>query len=113
MAERESREIWAKRVERWLDSGLTAAQYEGETGVSARRLAYWKWSLKAEGDRKTEPTESASFVEVVAAPVVKKAAAVKLEPLDVIVDEDGLRIRVPLHFDPAALHRLISALEKR
>jgi hypothetical protein len=31
--ERVSREAWAKRVERWRGSGLTAAEYAAEIGV--------------------------------------------------------------------------------
>src|SRR5262245_39897640 len=112
MTKRESRSVWAKRVERWVDSGLAAAQFEAETGISARRLAYWKSHLKSEANRKTEPASGsagASFVEIVAAPVAKKPAAKaptpKAEALELVVDEQGVRIRVPLQFDPAALRR--------
>jgi hypothetical protein len=126
MAKRESREVWAKRVERWGDSGLTAAQYEAETGISARRLSYWKWQLRADAERERKPAAARApeptFVEVVAAPVIRKAfakgpatkgPAAKAEPLDVILGAQELRVRVPVHFDAAALQRLISTLEKR
>ncbi len=43
---RDSAEVWAKRVERWRDSGLTAAQYSGEVGVNPRTLVYWSWRLR-------------------------------------------------------------------
>jgi hypothetical protein len=121
MAERESREVWAKRVQRWGDSGLTAAQYEAETGISARRLTYWKWQLKAQAHRVGKAAAEApepAFVEVVAAAAVGKRAATrqpaaKGEPLDVILGAKELRVRVPVGFDAASLLRLICALEKR
>lgn len=31
-----TRAEWAKRVERWKDSGLTAAEYAAETGINVR-----------------------------------------------------------------------------
>jgi hypothetical protein len=35
---RVGREEWAKRVERWRDSGLTAAEFAAELGCSVRAL---------------------------------------------------------------------------
>ncbi len=32
------REQWAKRVERWKDSGLTAKEFAAETGINAQSL---------------------------------------------------------------------------
>ena len=48
---RTSRAEWAKRVERWQDSGLTAKEYAAETGLNASTLSYWKRRLvsKAKG----------------------------------------------------------------
>jgi transposase-like protein len=42
---RENREVWAKRVERLGDSGLTAKEFAAEIGVNANTLAGWKWRL--------------------------------------------------------------------
>src|SRR5688572_27597837 len=42
---RVAREEWAKRVERWCESGLTAAEFAAELGINARTLTYWKWVL--------------------------------------------------------------------
>ncbi len=44
---RDTREIWAKRVERWADSGLTAAEFASEAGVNPRTLTFWKWRLRS------------------------------------------------------------------
>lgn len=43
-------ETWAKRVERWKDSGLTASEFAREIGVSARSLTWWSWRLQAEAN---------------------------------------------------------------
>jgi hypothetical protein len=37
---------WAKRVERWQDSGLTAKEFAAEL---AGTLAYWKCKLRRKG----------------------------------------------------------------
>ncbi len=39
--DRESRETWAKRVERWRDSGLTAKEFAAEMGIN-EQLAMWQ-----------------------------------------------------------------------
>jgi hypothetical protein len=37
---REKREVWAKRVQRWADSRLTAKEFASETGVNENTLAH-------------------------------------------------------------------------
>jgi hypothetical protein len=108
---RSSREEWAKRVQRWVESGLTAPEFGAEAGLNPRTLTYWKWRLgqeRAGGDR----GRARGFVEV-AAPVA--IAAVEVEtpaPLEVVL-RDGVRIRVPSRFDATALKDLLAALEAR
>jgi len=46
---RSTREQWAKRVRRWVDSGLTAPEFAAEMGLNPRTLRYWKWRLGKEG----------------------------------------------------------------
>jgi hypothetical protein len=43
---RVSREVWAKRVERWKDSGLSAKEFAAELDVSPNTLTFWKWKLR-------------------------------------------------------------------
>jgi hypothetical protein len=45
---RVAREEWAKRVERWRDSGLTTAEFAAELGINPHSLTYWAWTLKRE-----------------------------------------------------------------
>jgi hypothetical protein len=42
---RRRRDEWAKRVELWKDSGLTAKEFASELGVNPRSLVFWKWQL--------------------------------------------------------------------
>jgi hypothetical protein len=59
---KQAREDWAKRIERWKDSGLTAKEFAVETGISARSPAWWQWKLGAEArqaDAFPSPTASA------------------------------------------------------
>lgn len=109
--ERVSRETWVKRVERWMDSGLTAKEFAAEVGLNASTLSYWKWRLRAKRPSKARrtPAKSAalavsplSFVEVA-------RAATAIEPFEVELGS-GVRVRVPGSFDADALSRLLAVL---
>jgi len=109
---RERREVWAKRVERWKESGLTAAEFAAEMGLNPRTLAHWKWYLGRERASRPQPTPP-KFVEVVTpTAIATDPAADKTEPLELVL-RDGLVVRVPPRFDQAALHRLLVALAGR
>ena len=58
--ERVSRDQWAKRVERWCESGLTAAEFAAEIGVKEATLRHWKWALRRHA---TEPGWEAKDLE--------------------------------------------------
>src|SRR5688572_26008994 len=75
--ERATNEVWAKRVQRWKESGLTAKEFGAETGIHPGTLSYWKWRLGAKGrgptrrpeakrsvGRKAAGTGSLSFIEL-------------------------------------------------
>lgn len=120
---RVAREEWAKRVERWCESGLTSAEFAVELGINPRTLTYWKWVLgkEARGEKREWPSRKSSgrarrpptrgvesktalpeFVEVHAAP---RDARFELEV------GAGRRIRVPASFDATELRRLLDVLE--
>lgn len=106
--ERVSRETWAKRVERWMDSGLTAKEFAAESGLNAHTLSYWKWRLRAKRPAKARRSSTAlaasplSFVEVA-------RAATAVEPFEVELGS-GMRVRVPGSFDADALSRMLEVL---
>jgi len=107
---RTSAEEWQKRVERWRESGLTAAQFATELGINAGTLKFWKYKLnKAKRSEGNAPVLSArkkstapAFVEVRAG---GRDAGFELEL------SNGRRLRVPQGFDPKALERLLAVLD--
>lgn len=123
---RENREVWAKRVERLADSGLTAKEFAAEIGVNVNTLSGWRWRLGSGGESRSPARSVPAFLEVVAepgagggstvSPVAKQPLAATpaavAEPLELIL-RGGHRVRVPVHFDASALRRLVDALEAR
>jgi hypothetical protein len=110
---REPREVWAKRIERWRDSGLSAREFADEVGVNPDRLRYWKWQLaKVSAATADAPVVRAAkivavpFVEVAPPAIASEADAEAIE----IVTPSGLRVRVPARFDEEALRRVLRAV---
>ena len=109
---RVSREEWAKRVERWRDSGLSAKEFAEQAGVDSDRLRHWKWRLAKEGvEPKTTSVKPAAvspplaFVEVTTTPPLDRDHEV-IE----ILAPSGFRIRVPQRFDAESLRRVLAAM---
>ena len=114
---RAGREEWAKRVQRWQESGLTAGEFARETGLKASTLSFWKWRLKREqeappatrGKKPRNPVKSAvRFVEI-SAPVGIGSDVGMME----LVVEGRYVVRIGCEFDGAVLSRLLDALEQR
>ena len=115
---RESCEVWTKRVERWRDSGLSATEFAAEIGVNANSLRHWGWRVKAERRRaESKPSameaEALTWVEVTApkaeqepTPSPAPAPSEKIE----LVLASGHVVRVPTHFEPEALRRLLAVV---
>jgi hypothetical protein len=84
---RESREVWAERVERWRTSGLTADEFAAEIGVKGNTLRHWSWLLGREERRsgvapaKGGRSRELAFVEVVAPAA---SAVLNAEPIEVV-----------------------------
>ncbi len=109
---RVGRAEWAKRVERWKDSGLSAAEFGAEIGVNPRTLTYWKWLLGKDSTleqrarrRPAAPTSEtmSGFVEV-HAPGGSAVFELALS--------NGRRLQIPTAFDADALARLLAVLER-
>ncbi len=115
---RSSRAEWAKRVERWKDSGLTAKEFSSETGLNPSTLSYWSWKL-GQSDGGAEPRKArparprprkstkkkapGSFVELSPAVVTTAPAVVEVFVGDV-------RVRVPADLDDVAFTRVMRTL---
>lgn len=107
---RDARATWAKRVERWSESGLPAAEFAAEIGVNARTLTYWKWKLGKPEQRRVTPRPE--FVEVVPTASPRISGGASLDALEVVLG-GGVVIRVPARFDADTLRRVVVALEAR
>jgi transposase-like protein len=120
---RESQDVWAKRVERWRDSGLTVKEFAAEIGVNANTLSGWRWRLRppkesgvgrdsakrASHSPSRADTRSVAWVEV-ARPTTPVHDMHAPEPIEVVL-VGGRRLRVPAQFDADALRRVIAAVE--
>lgn len=110
---RVDRAEWAKRVERWRDSGLTTAEFAAELGVNPRTLTYWAWALKREasGASKQRPVKTMTpadagapvpgFVEIARSP----------SPGRFELEVRGRRLHIPSAFDAQQLRALLEILE--
>lgn len=116
---RTSRAEWAKRVERWKDSGLSAKQYAAEIGVKATTLSYWSWKLNAGGERRREKPSGdsrrreGSAVNEMAAGFVELAtpSSSTTPPALELVLCRGVRVSVSAGFDEGTLTRLVRAVQ--
>jgi hypothetical protein len=113
---RTSRAEWAKRVQRWADSGLTAKEFAAEAGLNASTLSYWKWRLSSKqqapersavsgtprrATRRTVSRASApTFMEVT------PSSASVASPLELVLRDD-VTLRVPVGFDEETLTRVL------
>lgn len=125
---RAGREVWAKRVERWRESGLTAKEYAAEVGVNANTLSHWGWRLRGEEGRPKKRRRRAEgvparldWVEVVAPDSANGSPASETEVtpgarsggwFELVVGR-GRVVRVPTDFDREALDRLLAVVEAR
>src|SRR5438876_12043657 len=109
MAEHErvrgNREEWAKRVERWRDSGLRTAEFAAELGVNPRTLTYWKWLLgkEARGEKRVWPKRNGGGAGVPTRPTEIESPSSGLIEIQVAPGNtwfelelrSGQRLRVP------------------
>src|SRR6202035_3573711 len=109
MQEPGTREKWAKRVERWKETGLSAKEFAAETGFNARSLTWWRWHL-SNGDaapkrrrHRRSPDGSVAITTPPALPPMKfveVSAPVSREGLEVVLPS-AVRICVRPGFDAA------------
>lgn len=116
---RVGREEWARRVERWRDSGLTTAEFAAEVGISAKTLTYWAWTLKREatGEKRVWPAKKkrpgatpAAASAKVQAPFVEVSSQVGGQPRFEL-EVRGRRLHIPHGFDAQQLSSLLRVLE--
>ena len=86
-------------------SGLSLQAFAEREGVSAVRLGRWRRRLEA------ELGSAPAFVEVAAGSQRFGESATEPASTFEVVLDSGRRVRVPVGFDEAALHRLLVVLE--
>ena len=109
------RETWAKRVERWKESGQSAKEFAGKTRINARTLVWWRWRLAAKkAAKKPQSSERAMQVASPLPPLsfIELTAVAAREPLEIVLPS-ALRVRVPVGFDDSTLARVLDVLERR
>lgn len=117
-----TREKWAKRVERWRDSGLSAKEFAAKTGLNARSLVWWRWEFSksdaAPKQRRRRRSREAAAVAITKSPAqptikfVELMAPVSRDGLELILSST-VRVCVRPGFDAATLSRLLDVLEQR
>ena len=117
---RAGREEWARRVERWRDSGLTTAQFAAELGINPKSLTYWAWTLKREaaGQKRVWPAKRRGTVPPTTATVPAKAAPAGFVEVSsraglqrFELEVRGRRLHIPSDFDVQQLRSLLEVLE--
>ena len=101
---RSKRDEWAKRVEKWKRSGLSAMAFAEREGFNGYTLRWWACQLRREPMIENLRPK---FVEVVvpASPLIAEPAS-----LEVVV-RDGVRVVVPINFDENTLRRVLRVVE--
>jgi hypothetical protein len=115
---REGREVWAKRVARWQDSGLTAKEFAVEVGVNPHTLAHWGWRLGGEASRRRNgtPKRAAEWIEVSSGGAGNEAGRSPATGRELtsgfeLALAGGRTLRVPIDFNAEALIRLLAVLD--
>ena len=108
-----SREEWAKRVERWRDSGLTTAEFAAELGINPHSLTYWAWTLKREasGQKRIWPKKKGKPAKAAApsTPFVEVKSHTPRGQFELEIG--GRRLHIPDGFDAQQLRSLLEILE--
>jgi transposase len=103
-----TRADWAKRVERWEKSGLSAEAFGARERLKAKQLYWWRWKLRSSPPESAPSAPPLRFLPVhvkdVDATTPSAGASVALE----IVLCNGRVVRVAPGYDPAMLERVLA-----
>ena len=105
---RTTRSEWQRRVVAWKKSGLSAAVFARQHGLSAATLSWWSWKLGAAPAQSESRALALLPVRVAAA---SAAAAEATTPIEIAIDDYVIRVRAG--FDRAALVAVVDALRSR
>lgn len=99
-----SRAEWAKRVDRWQRSGLSAPDFAAREGLKHKSLFWWRWKL-----RSTSMPSPAPPVDFLAVHVVRPSPATSHPSSTIEVAlPNGRVVRIAPDFDPEMLKRILA-----
>ena len=115
---------WRGHVERFLKSGLSADEYAHREELKPQRLRWWKQRLAREARERRgrsaktiehpreieSESEATSFVRLVVREPTPAPVGVGPMPIEVVLRDSELVIRVVAQFDETTLLRLVSLL---
>lgn len=93
---------WLTIIEEWEGSGLAMRAFCALRGVNPATLAWWRQELKRRG-RESRGTDRVELVEIA-------RGGPSTETAFELVLANGLRVRVPMRFEAAALQALLGVL---
>lgn len=108
---REGRAIWAKRIEEWKRSSLSADEYAATIGVRPKTLTWWSWRI---GSKRAARKKRKAKAIAVAPPMtfVEMTHALPVDPIEIVLTNE-VRVRVMRSFDEATLVRVLHVLEAK
>ena len=101
---------WAKRVERWQGSGLSAAEFGAREGIPSEQLSWWKWHL----GRKTAAAQGSLVrgkMRFVPARIVERAAPARSDSRVEVVLTNGRVVRIVGAVDAKVLMDTLQVIE--
>jgi transposase len=101
---------WAKRVERWQRSGLSAAEFGVREGLSGEQLSWWKWHL-ARKAAAAKGSLGLAKMRFVPARIVEQSAPARSDSRVEVVLTNGRVMRIVGAVDVKVLTELIQVIE--
>jgi len=95
-------DVWAKRVEQWRKSGLSAADFSAREGITSKQLGWWRWKLGSSPSAAPGPPQ---FLPVRVVPSVA-CPPCATDPVEIALP-NGRVVRVTAGFDAATLERVL------
>jgi len=106
---RVGREEWAKRIERWKESGLTAAEFAREIGVSEKSVRWWKWQLAGKATKAPRGSKAKTAMSPLTFMEVSSVQSAAIE----VVLANGIRVRLAHLEDAVVFVRLLEGVDGR
>jgi transposase len=101
-----TRAEWADRVERWERSGLRAEVFAARERIKAKRLTWWRWSLRSSSATAVAGRAPMRFLPVRVVETAGSATS-SVAPLEIVLP-NGRVVRVAPGVDPATLERVLA-----